>query len=350
MLTNIPYILIAILILGVIIFMHELGHYLVGRLSGIGIIEFAVGFGPKILGWKRKGIEYSLRVLPLGGFCKFVGEDDGDTSAANAMNNMPVWKRFLTVFAGPAMNFILAFVAAVAMLCLFYVYDIYPKIDTIAENTPAYEAQLQVGDVILAVNGTEIEYTYTGVEALRTIIQDNETIDMTIRRGDETLDVTIIPETVVADEATGETTRQIGITFTTRNFSIGEAIPGAGQYMLDTTKMMLDVLKNLIFKFEGAESLAGPVGTISVVSELVQSDSRLILNIMFLISLNLGIMNLLPFPGLDGCRLIFLIVEAVRGKPVPPEKEGMVHAAGLVLLLGLSAVLMYHDIITYIIK
>lgn len=350
MLTNIPYILIAILILGVIIFMHELGHYLVGRLSGIGIIEFAVGFGPKILGWKRKGIEYSLRVLPLGGFCKFIGEDDGDQSAPNAMNNMPVWKRFLTVFAGPAMNFILAFAAAVLMLCLFYVYDVYPKIDTVAENTPAYEAQLQEGDVILSANGAEIEYTYTGVEALRAIIQESETLGLSIERGGEQLSVSLSPDMVVADESTGETTKQIGITFVSRNFNLAEAIPGAGQYMLETTKMMIDVLKNLIFKFEGAEGLAGPVGTISVVSELVQSDSRLILNIVFLISLNLGIMNLLPFPGLDGCRLIFLIVEAARGKPVPPEKEGMVHAAGLILLLALSAVLMYHDIVTYIIK
>lgn len=347
--SNILYILIAILILGVIIFMHELGHYLVGRLSGIGIIEFAVGFGPKILGWKRKGIEYSLRALPLGGFCKFVGEDDGDTSSPNAMNNMPVWKRFLTVFAGPAMNFILAFVAAVAMLCMFYVYDIYPQVDTILEGSPAQEAQLLPGDVVLSANGSDIEYTYAGVEILRGVIQDNDAVDLTVQRGEDRIDIHLVPAKVT-DEATGETVNQIGITFSSRNFTLLEAIPGAGEYMLDTTKMMLEVLRNLFFKGEGAEDLAGPVGTITVVSELVQSDSRLILNIIFLISLNLGIMNLLPFPGLDGCRLIFLIVEAVRGKPVPPEKEGMVHGIGLLLLLGLSVVLLYHDIVTYIIK
>ena len=148
MLTNLLYILVAIVILGVIVMMHELGHYLVGRLCGIGVLEFSVGFGPKLFGWTRKGIDYSVRALPLGGFCRFLGEDDKN-DAPNAMNNAPVWKRFLTVAAGPAMNFVLAFIAAVAMLCAFYVYDIYPKIDTIAENTPAYESVLQEGDVIL---------------------------------------------------------------------------------------------------------------------------------------------------------------------------------------------------------
>ena len=115
MLTNLLYVLIAIVLLGVIIIVHELGHFAVGRLCGIGVVEFSVGFGPKLFGWKRKGIDYSVRVLPFGGYCKFVGEDD-DNPSPNAMNQMPVWKRFLTVFAGPAMNFVLAYLAAVAML------------------------------------------------------------------------------------------------------------------------------------------------------------------------------------------------------------------------------------------
>ena len=145
MLTNLLYVLIAIVLLGVIIIVHELGHFAVGRLCGIGVVEFSVGFGPKLFGWKRKGIDYSVRVLPFGGYCKFVGEDD-DNPSPNAMNQMPVWKRFLTVFAGPAMNFVLAYLAAVAMLCMFY-GTVEPRIETVVADMPAAEAQLQPGEV-----------------------------------------------------------------------------------------------------------------------------------------------------------------------------------------------------------
>ena len=116
--TNILYILLAILLLGVIVVVHEFGHFLVGRLSGIGVTEFSVGFGPRLLGWRRGETDYSLRAIPIGGFCKFVGEDE-ENPAPNAMNNAPVWKRICTVAAGPAINFVLAYAAAVLMQCLF---------------------------------------------------------------------------------------------------------------------------------------------------------------------------------------------------------------------------------------
>ena len=127
MLNSILYILLAIVILGVIIVCHEFGHFIVGRLCGIGVVEFSVGFGPKILGWKHKGTQFSLRAIPLGGFCKFVGEDENN-SAPDAMNNASVWKRILTVFAGPAMNFVLAFLAGIVVLCMFSTADVYPEI------------------------------------------------------------------------------------------------------------------------------------------------------------------------------------------------------------------------------
>ena len=345
-LTNILYILLAILLLGVIVVVHEFGHFLVGRLSGIGVTEFSVGFGPRLLRWRRGETDYSLRAIPIGGFCKFVGEDE-ENPAPNAMNNAPVWKRICTVAAGPAMNFVLAYAAAVLMLCLFYAGGVQPRIASVVDGAPAQTAELQAGDVVTAVNGTEIAFDDTGVSALRAAVQTGQTVDLTVDRGGETLSLSLTPAAV---EENGETVYQIGVMFTTRTYTLGEAIPGAGRYMVQTTKSMLDVLRRLIFKGEGAENMAGTVGTVAVVSEVMRQDSSMALDILFLLSLNIGIMNLLPLPALDGGRLVFLIVEAVRGKPVPPEKEGLVHVIGLIALLALFVVLTFHDIRTFILK
>ncbi len=344
---NLLYILLAILLLCVLIIVHELGHFIVGRLCGIGVVEFSVGMGPKLFGWRRKDIDYSVRAIPIGGYCKFVGEDD-DNAAPNAMNNMPVWKRFLTVAAGPVMNFIFAFIAAVIMLSLFY-GTIAPSVDTLLDNSPAQIAQLQPGDIITHANGVEIPYDTAGTNQLRDIIRASESVDLSVRRGEETIKLTLIPA-LVMDEATGETVKQIGVTFKFVPYNLATAIPGAAGMLKDMSTMMLDFLRNLVFKGEGADEVAGPIGTVAVVSQYLALDPSQLIYFAVVISLNLGIMNLIPFPGLDGSRLVFLAVEAVRGKPVPPEKEGMVHGIGLILLLCLSAVLIWHDVMTYIIK
>lgn len=347
--TNLLYVLLAIVLLGIVIIIHELGHFIAGRLCGIGVVEFSVGFGPKLIGWSRGGTDYSIRALPLGGFCKFVGEDD-DNPAPNAMNRMPVWKRFLTVFAGPGMNFVLAYLAALVMLCVYYTGTVCPVIDTVVAGSPAEIARLQHGDIVLEANDTEITYDYAGVEQLRALIQTNDSVDLTVNRGGEQIDLTLVPALVPQED--GSTAKQIGVSFAAEyhRMSLLEAIPGAGRYMWEVTGTMLDFLKDLVFKGEGVEDMAGAVGTVAVVSEALQTNHSLFLDFLFVISLNLGIMNLLPLPALDGGRLVFLIIEAVRRKPVPPEKEGMVHGIGLLLLLGLAVALTWHDIVTYIIK
>ena len=345
MLINLLYILLTILLLGVVIFIHELGHFLVGRLCGIGVVEFSMGFGPKLVGWRRKDTDYSIRAIPLGGYCKFVGEDDGDPSL-NAMNRMPVWKRFVTVFAGPAMNFVLAYVAAVVMLAMFYYYS-YPTIVEVADGTPAQESNLMPGDVVSSANGTTIPYDTTGTSVLRDIIQSSDQLDLVVQRGDETLELMLEPR-IVTDEATGETQKQIGIVFQSIRLTVADAVIEAGHSLWDMSSMMLDFLRNLIFTGEGVDQVAGPVGIVAETSQALQVDRSMVLQFLVVISLNLGIMNLLPLPALDGGRLVFLIVEAIRRKPVPPEKEGMVHAIGLLLFFGLAIVIMWHDLVTYV--
>ena len=346
MLSNILYVLLALVMLGVIVTVHEFGHYLVGRLCGIGIVEFSVGFGPRLLGWERKGIKYSLRGIPLGGYCAFVGEDERNDDP-HAMNNQPVWKRFLTVLAGPFMNFVLAFVACAVMLNAYFIAQTYPTVDQVMAGMPAQEAGLEPGDRILRVNGVELTNDSAGVSTMLSTMQSGDLtqpIELVVDRGgaEQTFSMTAVP---VQSEDGGATRYQIGIVFSSRTYNFFESIREAGGYMVDTTGQMLESLKNLIFKGEGLEDTAGTVGIIAVVSQRAREGMYMVLWLIFIISLNLGMMNLLPIPALDGGRLLFLIVEAIRRKPIPPEKEGTVHAIGMVLLLGLFVVLTYHDIV-----
>lgn len=347
--SSILYIILALLILGFITIAHEFGHYIVGRLCGIGIVEFAVGFGPKLLGFTRKGIKYSLRLLPLGGFCQFVGED-GENPAPNAMNNMPVWKRFLTVAAGPVMNFIVAFIFCVILLCSFMVAEYQPWIAEIYENTPAAVSELREGDIVTHVNGESISYDTAGMENARSIILDSgaQEVVLSVERDGAFHEIPITPAPIV-DEVSGETYYQLGIGFGSRGFTFGEAVKGSLGYMVDFTRALILALKDLVFHGTGADDVMGPVGIISFVSDTISTSQWYgVVYLVFFLSLNLGLMNLLPLPGLDGGRLIFLIVEGVRRKPVPPEKEGMVHGFGLMLLFSLVIFITYKDIIRLI--
>ena len=349
MFSNVLYILLAILMLGVIVTAHEFGHYLVGRLCGIGIVEFSVGFGPRLFGWERKGIKYSLRCIPLGGYCMFVGEDEQNDDP-RAMNNQPLWKRFLTVLAGPVMNFVLGFVVCAIMLHFYFIAETYPIVDQVMPGMPAEAAGLQAGDRIVEVNGVAITTDTAGVRKMLEVMQSGDLtqpIDLAIERDGEVTpySMTAVP---VTDEEGNATRYQIGIVFSTRTFSVLESIREAGSYMVETIGMMLDSLKNLIFHGEGLEDTAGTVGIIAVMAQRAREGVYMVLWLIFIISLNLGIMNLLPLPALDGGRLLFMLIELVRRKPIPPEKEGVVHAIGMLLLVGLFVVLTYHDIVKLI--
>ena len=193
MFSSLLYIILAIVILSVIVVCHEFGHYVVGRLTGIKVLEFAVGMGPKMIGWRRNGIDYSLRAIPLGGFCRFKGEEE-DSTDPDSFTGAPVWKRFLTVLCGPLMNFVLAFVAMVLLLSLNGWYESVPGIYSIIEGTPAYEAGLLPGDIITAVEGEEIPYSEAGMKRVQQIISASQSgigVDFTVDRGGEIVDLTI---------------------------------------------------------------------------------------------------------------------------------------------------------------
>lgn len=338
------YVFLALLLLGVLIMAHEAGHFFAARACGIEVQEFAMGMGPLLLKTKdKRGTQYSLRLLPIGGFCQFYGEDE-DVNDPRAFNNQAVWKRMLTVVSGPLMNFVVAILVVVLYLNALGVMAVVPKVGEVEEN--AAKAGLAIGDVLLSVNGTEIVDTNTVLSAIAA--SEGEAVTLHVGRGGEELDVTIAP---FFDE---EVSRyRVGFSFAQERMKapLLESLEFSVLYNIESVRLIGQTLKNLFFKGEGAADVTGPVGTVYVIQEVTRSGGiDIYLELLALISVNLGVMNLLPIPGLDGSRLLFQLVEAVRGKPVKRELEGAIHGAGFILLMGLMVLLTYKDIMQIFVR
>lgn len=338
------YVVLALLLLGVLIIAHEAGHFWAARACGIGVQEFSMGMGPLIAKWQsRKGTQFSVRLLPIGGYCQFYGEDE-DEPDPRAFNNQPVWKRAVTVASGPLMNFLVAFLVVVLFMSVIGINTIVPKVAQVEENAQA--AGLRVGDVIFSVNGAEMtKYQQISQAIAASAGQD---VTLGVKRGEETLSLTLTP---FYDKAAGR--YRVGFSFGRERtrISILTSIPVSVQKNVESVKLILSTLKDMIFKGQGVDDVTGPVGTVYVIQEVTQQGGLdVYLGLIALISVNLGVMNLLPIPGLDGSRLLFLLVEAIRRKPVKREWEGAIHAAGFILLMGLMVLLTYKDNMRFFIK
>ena len=339
------YVLIGILLLGILVAVHEFGHFIAARATGIEVMEFAIGMGPKIRGWTGKsGTKFSLRCIPLGGFCAFYGEDDVEGKSKDdprAYGKQNVWKRILTVAMGPVMNFILAFVVAFGFFFFLGEAVSVPVVDRLMEDYPAAEAGLLPGDEIIAVNDAAIADSAAVVAALSA---GGEAKVAVLRDGAEHV-FTITPKWNEEDQR-----YLIGIYFaqTREKLDFLTSITAGWNNCIRAGSMVFDALGSLFTK-EGMEQVSGPVGAVAVVSQAVQANGLdAFLSLLMMISVNLGLMNLLPIPGLDGSRIIFHLVEAVRGKPIKPEREAMVHLIGMVFLLGMMLFFTYKDIVRLI--
>lgn len=336
-------IILAILVFGIIVFIHELGHFLLAKANKIRVDEFSLGMGPRLLSFVKGETRYSLKLLPLGGSC-MMGEDDVDDMSEGSFNSKSVWARMSVVVAGAVFNFLLALIFS--MIVIGYTGYDEPVISGVVEGFPAQEAGLQEGDRIVKMNNKKIniwrEITYYNM------FHPGETVDLVYERDGEKHEVTITPK---KDE---DGNYLIGITspaqyekanlLTATQYGVYEV-----KFWICTT---LESLKMLVTGDVGVDQLSGPVGIVSVVDETYQQSKSYgviivimqMLNIGILLSANLGVMNLLPLPALDGGRLVFMIVEAIRGKRVPPDKEGWVHGIGMILLLALMAFVMFNDV------
>ncbi|MGI6160845.1 MAG: RIP metalloprotease RseP [Christensenellales bacterium] len=323
-------ILAAVLVLGIIIMIHELGHFLMGRAMGIGVVEFGIGFGPKLIAWERKGTKYSIRALPIGGFTQFLGEDEDNRDPA-AMNNQPVRKRMLTILAGPILNILTAIILSAAILFSYGEYNtvITPTSDT----SMAVEAGMSEGDRIISVDGK------------RVIFSDEARAALMASRDDGYADVVFEREGREYQARVGYQDGLIGITMQTKQtYGLFESIGLSFRWVYNRVAEMVSFLTGLFAGTQSTEDVGGVVAIVDILGQAARYSFESVLIMAAIISINLGIMNLLPLPALDGGRIVFLIVEAIRKKPIHREREGMVHFIGIILLLGLMVLITYNDI------
>lgn len=346
------YVIIAILIFGILIAVHELGHFLAAKGCGVRVLEFSIGMGPAIFKRQRGETLYSLRALPIGGFCAMEGEDS-ESNDPRAFSNQRVWKRVLILVAGSAMNFLLGFLVILAIVGSMTLLK--PTITGFMDGCP-YEGEngLMEGDTFYKINGERI-YFSTNVS---TFMErgDNGLMDIVVIRDGEKIYLEDYPMTPreYTDE-NGETTLKYGLYFGVYEEGVGARLKNAWYCAMDFVRMVRMGLSDLVTGAVGIKDMSGVVGIVDVISDVGhQSETAALaaLNIAYLsafIAINLAVMNMLPIPALDGGRIFFLlitwVVERVSKRKINPKYEGYIHAAGLVLLVGLMALVMINDVI-----
>ena len=336
-------IILAIILFGFIVFFHELGHFSVAKKNGIDVQEFCLGMGPVLFSKEFKGTRYALRLLPLGGAC-MMGEDEEATGSEGNFHSKSVWARMAVIVAGPFFNFILAFVMAV-ILTLMVGYDA-PVISDVEKGFPAIEAGLQAGDEIIKIDQKRI-HIFREISMYNQFHQ-GETMEVIYRRDGVEYGVILEPK---FDEELQY--YRLGIS----SSGYEEAnILSAVQYGAYEVKYWIDYtlasLGMLITGQVGMDQISGPVGIVNLVDDTYDASKSYgavtvianMLNLAILLSANLGVFNLVPFPALDGGRLVFLVIEAIRGKKIPPEKEGYFHIVGFVLLMMLMVFVLFNDV------
>lgn len=338
-----------ILILGVIVLIHEFGHFIFAKKSGIYVYEFSIGMGPRIHKWTRKNdeTEYSLRLIPIGGFVQMAGEeiDDDPNVPKNMKFSVKTFgQKFMTVIAGIMNNFILAIV-------LFFVIALFtgaPQnkaiVGEISQDYPAYTSGLQTGDRILKINGKDAS-TYDTL-ALELQVNNGKAVKMEVERDGKTETVNLKPKKIKQD---GEEVYKYGFAITDEvQTGFFASIKYAFSKTISLLHQMILIIGYLITGNLNLNALSGPVGIFSIVGTVADSGIWSILSLTALLSVNVGLINLLPIPAFDGGRLLFIIIEKIKGKPVDPRLENTIHSIGFFLLMALMILITYNDIIRLI--
>ena len=327
-------ILLTLLMFGIIIFVHEGGHLLCAKVCGIYVEEFSVGMGPLLFSFTKGDTKYSLRLLPIGGYCKMPGED-GESEYENGFDKKSVPKRMLVVAGGALFNLLFAMLLFIVAFMGLGVSTSEPIIGEVSEGYPAYEAGLEEGDRIVSINGTAVE----GWEDMTALIRENLGNEMavTVERDNETLELSMTP--VENENGVGV----IGVVAARESVSVFKAVKIGFVQTYELTKLFLVSLWQMITGAIGLE-LSGPVGVGQMVGQAASYGFFNFLVFIAAISVNLGVVNLLPLPALDGSRLVFLAVEGIRRKPVNPSVEGAIHFVGFILLMVLMVIITYFDI------
>ncbi len=338
---------LVVIIFSLLVIVHESGHFFTAKLAGIKVEQFSVGFGPQLLGWRRGETLYAVRAIPLGGFVKLAGMDGSMDAGPRSFNAHPLWQRFIVIVAGSAFNL------ALPVLIFFGVYTTVGTaevqtpiaVSAVDSGTPASNAGLQSGDVIRSVNGRPINK----FEDLRSALDaaKDTPVTVVVDRNGQLMTLTVTPK---LDPASGSYILGFHPAIHTSRPSplnaaglalrdTGDSIVGivGGIYQLATDKKLGGLL--------GPRGLEGPVGIVKTTAKAAQAGPLSLVGVIALLSLSLGLANILPFPALDGGRAAFLVLELVRGRPVDPAREQVVHYVGLALLFGLIGLVTYNDLL-----
>ena len=345
----------AVILLGILIFVHEVGHFLFAKLLGVKVLKFSLGFGPKVIGKTFGGTEYCISAIPLGGYVKMLGEEPGeelpDADKARAYSSQAIWKRFSIVFFGPIFNILFA------TLIFFLIFAggipyLLPEIGEVAPDSAAFHRGLQKGDAITAINGREIARW----DDMTTMIHGSAGKEITIRvrRASSVFDLKITPEKKTLKDIFGQS-REVGLIGITpsgktgmRHESIAGTVAIAFERTWDVCVITVVSVVKLIQRILPADTIGGPIMIFQMAGQQASQGATSFFTFMAVISINLGILNLLPIPILDGGHLLFLAIESVRRKPVSEAVVVISQRIGLVLLLSLMAFAFYNDIMRLI--
>ena len=335
-----PY-LVAIFAFLFMIFIHEFGHFIAAKLMGVRVNEFAIGFGPTLL--KRKGKEtlYAVRAIPFGGFCAMEGEDETSEDGKAFCNKKP-WRRLIIIIAGAFMNLVLGLILVTCSTAHDKVIGTARVHSFITENAMSSQSGLQAGDEIIRINGRRIysnidlNYGLTNVKG--------DTLDMQVKRGGQTVDLDVKFDTETVNDINYV---KLDFYLTAEKKTFKGVIENSFKTTLSYGRVVWFSLVDLITGKYGISAMSGPVGVTAAIGTVAKSGFWDLLPMISLITVNLGVFNLLPIPALDGGRAFFLLIEMIIRRPIPKKFEGAVHAAGMILLLGLIAVITVKDIIGF---
>lgn len=341
---------IAILLFCIIIIFHELGHFILAKKNGIKVNEFSIGLGPTIIGFTKGETKYSIKLLPFGGACMMEGEDE-ESSSNRSFNSKTPLQRISVVAAGPIFNFLMALVFSIVLIGCHGHTE--PVINSVTEGYSAEAAGLQSGDEIIKMGNKQIHF-FEEVSGY-IMFHTGEDIDIVYERDGERYETVLEP---IYDQDSGK--YLIGITG--ESSYVREGPLETVKYGFYETEYWIwatmNSLKMLVTGQVGLNDMSGPVGIVAMVADTYEQSMAEgiyyvfinMLNIAILLSANLGVMNLLPIPALDGGRLVFLVIEMIRGKRVEPSREGLVHFIGMMCLFGFMAIIMASDIVKLFVK
>ena len=336
-----------ILILGAIVSVHEFGHFIFAKLSNTYVYEFSIGMGKKIFGRKKKDgeTEFCIRMIPLGGFVNIAGEDitDDEVPKDRQMCNKGFFARFMILFAGAFFNFIFAFLILFVSALIWGATSTKPYVGDVSPEYPAYVAGIETGDLVLSIDGKKISNWDKGLVMLQTT--KGEAVIFEVKKKDGSVKKYTVEPVLEKDEE-GNESYKFGIsTAYEKEYGFGKSLKYAGNKTVALLGSMWDTLKYLFNGRVGVNQLSGPVGIFTIVDSQAEQGLEAVLYLVAYLSINVGLINLLPFPAFDGGRILFLFIEKIFRKPVSKRVENIIHSIGFFLIIGLLIFVTFNDIL-----